>query len=244
MSSLREWTRPGKARAFFFCHRIGVYLCNMPLQRFTFNPLQENTYLIWCERTNDCVLIDAGMYNRSEQSQIQNFLIEKELNPVALWGTHAHIDHIFGNDWFLKTYGVPYYLHPADLPMIERSKSMAAVWDLQYTESPLPTHHLEHGQTLQVGQCQWEVRFVPGHAPGHVAFINHSDQTALVGDTIFYGSIGRTDLPGGNHQELLSAIERELFSIPDSYTLFPGHGPETTVGQEKTSNPFFDHLRA
>jgi glyoxylase-like metal-dependent hydrolase (beta-lactamase superfamily II) len=126
--------------------------------------------------------------------------------------------------------------------MIERSKAMAAVWNLNYHESPLPDHELQHGQFLTIGQQELEVRFVPGHAPGHVVFCNHKEKWAIVGDTLFAGSIGRTDLPGGNHDQLLSSIEQQLFSLADEYTLHPGHGPATSVGYEKEKNPFFDHL--
>ncbi len=215
----------------------------MQIQRFTFNPLQENTYVLWCEDSRECVVVDAGMYDRSEQEEMRQFISNHNLSPIALWGTHAHIDHIFGNQWFLDTYKVPYHLHPADLPMIERSKAMAAVWNLNYYESPLPDHELKHGQTLLIGKQELEVRFVPGHAPGHVAFCNHHEKWAVVGDTLFAGSIGRTDLPGGNHDQLFACIEQELFSLPDDFQLHPGHGPATSVGQEKARNPFFEHLR-
>ena len=123
--------------------------------------------------------------------------------------------------------------------MIERSTTMADFWNLAYTPSPLPDVFLEHGNILKLGDLDLEVRFVPGHAPGHVIFIHHNSKQVLVGDTIFQGSIGRTDLPGGNHELLLQKIQSEIFSLPDDFQLFSGHGPATTVGFEKLHNPFF-----
>lgn len=212
----------------------------MKLHCFTFNPLGENTYLAWCEESLDCVIIDAGMYNSSEQNQLQMFISDNQLNPVALLGTHAHIDHIFGNWWVKQIYQIPYYLHQDDVKMIDRSETMAALWNLAYTPSPQPDHFLNGGDTITVGKDSFQVRFVPGHAPGHVIFVNHAAQFAVVGDTVFQGSIGRTDLPGGNHQQLIENIEREIFTLPDNYTLFSGHGNPTTVGIEKNTNPFFN----
>lgn len=211
----------------------------MKLHRFTFNPLQENTYVIWCETSLDCAIIDAGNYNSEENSILKNFIEEHRLTPKYLLGTHAHIDHIFGNYWVKNTYNIPYLLHSEDLKMIERSETMAAIWNLNYTPSPLPDQFINHGETLTLGSSTLEIRFVPGHAPGHVIFIHHDSQWAVVGDTVFRGSIGRTDLPGGNHELLLQKIEEQIFTLPDNYTLYSGHGPETTVQHEKSSNPFF-----
>ncbi len=211
----------------------------MQIQGFTFNPLSENTYIIWCENTLACAIVDAGMYNSSEYHQVQQFIEDRQLQPQLLLGTHGHIDHIFGNWWVKQQYNLPYYLHKDDIAMIERSTTMADLWNLAYTPSPLPDVFLEHGNILKLGDLDLEVRFVPGHAPGHVIFIHHNSKQVLVGDTIFQGSIGRTDLPGGNHELLLQKIQSEIFSLPDDFQLFSGHGPATTVGFEKLHNPFF-----
>jgi glyoxylase-like metal-dependent hydrolase (beta-lactamase superfamily II) len=180
------------------------------------------------------------MYDSSEHTQIQSFITENNLSPMALLGTHAHIDHIFGNWWVKQIYQIPYYLHQDDVKMIDRSETMAALWNLAYTPSPQPDHFLNGGDTIAVGKDIFEVRYVPGHAPGHVIFINHTNKFAVVGDTIFQGSIGRTDLPGGNHQQLIEKIHSEIFTLPDDYTLFSGHGNQTSVGIEKNTNPFFN----
>ncbi len=213
----------------------------MPIKEFTFNPLGENTYILWDESTKDSAIIDAGMYDRNECLLITQFLEENQLKLKYLLGTHAHIDHIFGN-WFIKQEfpNVPYLLHEDDVKMIQRSETMAALWNLNYTPSPLPDSFINHGDTIALGNLQLEVRFVPGHAPGHVIFINNHENFAVVGDCVFQGSIGRTDLPGGNHELLLDKIRTEIFSLPEDMELYCGHGPSTSVGREIQTNPFFN----
>lgn len=211
----------------------------MLLKSFCFNPLQENTYVIWDENSLECAIVDAGNYDSAENQELKDFIQQNGLKPTMLLGTHAHIDHVFGN-WYVKQeWNLPYYLHQDDLPMFGRSEQMAALWSLAYTPGPMPDHYLQHGDKLQLGETELEVRFVPGHAPGHVVFIQHAGKTVLGGDTLFRGSIGRTDLPGGNHDLLLQKIREELFSLPEDYTVYSGHGPETTIGFEKAHNPFF-----
>ena len=212
----------------------------MPVTGFTFNPLGENTYIVHDAESKDAIIIDAGMYNPQECHTIQTFLEERSLKLNAIWGTHAHIDHIFGNCWIKEKYQIPYYLHKDDIKMIERSETMAALWNLNYTPSPLPNEFLQHDDQLTIGSLSIEVRFVPGHAPGHVVFYCPEEEWAVVGDTIFQGSIGRTDLPGGNHELLLRKIQEEIFTLPDETTLYTGHGSSTTVAFERENNPFFN----
>lgn len=211
----------------------------MNLHFFTFNPLQENTYIIWCQDTLECAIIDAGNYDSAEGAALEEFINTNQLKPTHLLGTHAHIDHVFGN-WFVKQkWNLPYYLNEGDIPMFARSEQMAVLWSLQYTPGPMPDHNLAHGDRIKIGNCELEVRFVPGHAPGHVIFVNHADRWIIGGDTLFRGSIGRTDLPGGNHDLLLKKIREEMFTLPDDYMVHSGHGPYTSIGFEKENNPFF-----
>ncbi len=213
----------------------------MPIHAFTFNPLGENTYIVWDEFSKEAAIIDAGMYDRNECNQITDFLSQNQLQLKYLLGTHAHIDHIFGN-WFIKQEfpDVPYLLHADDVKMIQRSETMAALWNLNYTPSPLPDQFINHGDSINLGQTVLKIRFVPGHAPGHVIFINESENFSVVGDCVFQGSIGRTDLPGGNHDLLLEKIRTEIFTLPEDMNLFCGHGPSTTVSREINTNPFFN----
>lgn len=212
----------------------------MPVTGFTFNPLGENTYIVHDAESKDAIIIDAGMYNSQECQAIQTFLEEHSLTLNAIWGTHAHIDHIFGNWWIKEKYQIPYYLHKDDIKMIERSETMAALWNLNYTPSPLPDEFLHHDDQLTLGSLSIQVRYVPGHAPGHVIFYCKDENWAVVGDTVFQGSIGRTDLPGGNHELLLQKIQEEIFTLPDQTTLYTGHGSSTNVAFERKNNPFFN----
>ena len=208
----------------------------MEIIAFTFNPLSENTYVLGSQ--NQCVIVDPGCYDAIEQKQLTDLFKTKNWNPVAVWNTHAHIDHIFGNAWAVETFQIPLYLHSLDIPLFERSEQMAALWQLKYTPSPMPNELLSHLQTLTFAGQAWEVRHVPGHSPGHVVFINHDLKTVIGGDTLFHESIGRTDLPGGDHNLLLRKIKEELYSLPEDYQILPGHGAATSVGHEKQYNPF------
>jgi len=211
------------------------------IKTFTFNPLSENTHVVWCNETLNAAIVDAGMYDRSECEQIRNFISENNLELQYLLGTHAHIDHIFGNWWIRQEFpDVPYFLHQEDIPMIERSETMAALWSLNYTPSMQPNNYINHGDRITLGNIELDVRFVPGHSPGHVIFVNFNENWAIVGDTVFQGSIGRTDLPGGNHELLLNKIRTEIFTLPETMQLLPGHGPNTNVAFEKNQNPFFN----
>lgn len=213
----------------------------MKLHSFTFNPFSENTYII--EAGNgDCAIVDPGNSNSAENAQLLEAIESTGLKPVMLLNTHAHIDHVFGNHWVKDRWDIALHLHKLDLPLLDRSVEMAKLWGLNYTPSPSPDAWLEPG-TITLGGEELEIRFVPGHAPGHVVFISHADKWIVAGDTLFNESIGRTDLPGGHHQTLLDSIQKELFTLPDDYTVWPGHGPETRIGHEKKFNPYLSPLQ-
>ncbi|MEY4003514.1 MAG: hypothetical protein RIT07_1556 [Bacteroidota bacterium] len=204
---------------------------------FEFSPFAENTYVLTGSEGH-CLIVDPGCYGASEEIIITDYINTHKLTPVALLNTHAHIDHIFGNYYVKQKWNVPLYLSKLDIPLFERAESMAALWNLQYTPSPHPDEDLHPG-TLTIAGLELEVRHVPGHAPGHMVFIHHESKIVFCGDTLFQGSIGRTDLPGGNHEQLLQSIREQLFTLPDDFTLHCGHGPSTTVGHERVHNPFF-----
>lgn len=210
----------------------------LKIQRFEFSPFAENTYVVHGE-AGQCLIIDPGCYNVTEEMMLKDYITENGLTPVALLNTHAHIDHIFGNHFVKSTWNTPIYLHHQDLMLIERAEAMAHLWNLKFTPSPMPDENLESVESLNLAGISLEVRHVPGHAPGHVVFTHHDSRQVICGDTLFRGSIGRTDLPGGNHDLLISSIRSHLFTLPDDYTLLSGHGPETTVGEERMHNPFF-----
>lgn len=207
--------------------------------KLTFNPFQENTYILFDE-TKECIIIDPGCYTSEEENHLRLVIAENELNPVRLISTHSHIDHILGNDFVYRTYGLKPEIHPLDLPTQQAVPSYAHVYGFNgYKPSPEPVSFIDVKDPIRFGNSELEVRFVPGHAPGHVVLIAHEEKFVINGDCLFLGSIGRTDLPGGNLNTLLTNIQTELFTLPEDYKVYCGHGPETTIGYEKQSNPFF-----
>lgn len=204
---------------------------------FTFNPFQENTYVI--ADGNQCAVVDPGCYTREEQKNLEDFISENELEVTLLLNTHCHIDHVLGNAFVARRFNVLPQLHPEDLKQLTSVASYAHLYGFDgYEASPEPDTFLRPGTPVQLGKTELEVRHVPGHAPGHVVFISHADKWVVNGDCLFNGSIGRTDLPGGNHEQLLQSIKRELYTLPNDYLVYCGHGPETTIGWEKENNPF------
>jgi glyoxylase-like metal-dependent hydrolase (beta-lactamase superfamily II) len=193
---------------------------------------EENCYILADPVDRQAVLIDPG-----EQADLFLRRLETEgLTLTAVWLTHAHIDHIAGVETVVERTSVPIYLHSADRALYGHVSDQAKWLGVREVTPPEPDRELAAGDTLDVGELRFDVRHVPGHSPGGVAFVGHG--VAFVGDALFAGSIGRTDLPGGNTQQLLDAIRNQLFTLPEETVVYPGHGPETTIGQEKRSNPF------
>ncbi|QJX47235.1 MBL fold metallo-hydrolase [Hymenobacter taeanensis] len=209
----------------------------MTVSGFTFNAFSENTYLLH-DTTGQCVVIDPGCYERAEQDALRTFIADNGLEVVLLLNTHCHIDHVFGNKFIVDTYQVPFLIHEADLSTLRAVPSYAPNYGFPRFEITEPTGFLTPGQPVHFGETEVEVRFVPGHAPGHVVFYHEPTQTVIGGDVLFKGSIGRTDLPGGDYDTLIESIRSQLLTLPDSVTIYPGHGPATTVGAERRSNPF------
>ncbi len=208
------------------------------VKQFTFNPFQENTFVLF-DDTNECVIIDPGCHTREEETELADFIAQQGLKPVRLISTHSHIDHVLGNYFVFKTYDLTPTIHNKDLDTLIRVKDYAHVYGFNdYQPSPEPTEFLIEKTNVQFGNSSLEVRFVPGHAPGHIVLVSMEDSFVINGDCLFYGSIGRTDLPGGDHETLLDSIRRELFTLPDHFVVYTGHGPSTTIGFEKGHNPF------
>jgi hydroxyacylglutathione hydrolase len=204
---------------------------------FTFNPFQENTFLI--ASGGECVIIDPGCFDRREKQELEDFVLENSLKPVRLLNTHCHIDHVLGNAFVSEKWNLKPEIHQDDLSILQAMPNYGHMFGVGgIEESPMPEKFLNEGDVIEFGNCKLDILFVPGHAPGHIVFINHKEKYIIGGDCLFNGSIGRTDLPGGNHETLLKSISEKLYSLPDDYTVFPGHGPETTIGHEKKFNPF------
>jgi glyoxylase-like metal-dependent hydrolase (beta-lactamase superfamily II) len=203
---------------------------------FTFNAFQENTYIL-SDIFNNCVIVDPGCYDRAEQNLLVNFIESNKLKPLALLNTHAHIDHVLGNAFVLQQYAIDFYLHPSDFVALKSVENYAHVYGFEgYRPSPEPTKELSGGQTLRFGEIELEVLFTPGHSPGHVVFYNRSNTFVVNGDVLFNGSFGRVDLPGGDIDTLKKSIFETMFALPDETKVYCGHGPETTIGQEKKFN--------
>lgn len=209
----------------------------LEVHSFTFNPFSENTYLLTDAQQNAWI-IDPGMHTAAELTVLNRFMSDRQLNLQAILNTHAHIDHILGIPALLDQYAIPFALHPLDAPVLAAGTSSALMFGIGTFTPPPVTQHLSEGETLQLGTHSLKVLLTPGHSPGSVCFYNEADGWLIGGDVLFNGSIGRTDLPGGDLDTLLNSIRKELYTLPDSVVVYPGHGPATTIGQEKKTNPF------
>lgn len=192
----------------------------------------ENCYLVIDEAARQCAVIDPG----EEGGLIVHTLRAAGAEPVAIWLTHAHIDHVLSVPRLKADTGAPVFLHAADLPLYEAVPQQAAWFGLHAAALPVPDRAFAHGDALRVGALEFRVAHAPGHSPGHVVLVGPG--VVFAGDVLFQGSIGRTDLPGGDFDTLIASIEREVLSLPDATVVYPGHGSETTVGRERRANPF------
>ena len=204
---------------------------------FTFNPFQENTYVLYDE-TKDCVIIDPGCYTAEERNRLKSFIEEKELKPVRLINTHSHIDHVLGNWWVADEYKLDLELHKDEVAGLVAAPHYGRTMGIIMQASPEPKHFIEAGDVITFGNTSLKALFTPGHSPASVSFFCESGNFVIGGDVLFKDSIGRTDLPGGNFQTLIESIKTQFYPLGDDVQVFPGHGPATTVGYEKQYNPF------
>lgn len=212
------------------------------IEVFTFNPFQENTYVLYDDKKN-CVIIDPGCYEKEEEQALLNFIKSNDLAPSALLNTHAHIDHVLGNSFILDNYSIDHYLHNDDLTTLKAVPNYAHLYGFAgYKVSPLPTKILKGGEKLVFGEIELDVIFTPGHAPGHVVFYNKENNFVINGDVLFRGSYGRVDLPGGSLEVLKKSITEKMFTLPDNTAVYCGHGPATSIGVEKKSNYILHEL--
>lgn len=211
------------------------------LRAFTFNPFQENTFLLYNDE-KQAWIVDPGMYDTSEIQELKTALEEKQLVLQGIINTHAHIDHILGVQYLKDTYDIPFRLHEKELPVLLNARNTAAMFGFRLDTVPEATSFIREGEPLMLGDDALEVLFTPGHSPGSISFYSREGGWLIGGDVLFAGSIGRTDLPGGNHSTLLQSIRTQLFPLPDATRVFPGHGPATLIGTEKKSNPFFNKI--
>lgn len=204
----------------------------------TFNPFQENTYIVY-DDTRECVIVDPGCWDKREKEELQRFIEERGLKPVRLLNTHCHIDHVFGNRFVADTWGLELEIHRGELPILESAPATAAYFSVpHYDPSPEPGRFIEEGEELRFGNTVLKALFTPGHSPASISFFCEKERFLLAGDVLFWQSIGRTDLPGGDYDTLIASIETELLPLGDDVTVYPGHGPSTSIGYEREYNPF------
>lgn len=210
----------------------------MQVQSFTFNLFSENTYILYDE-TNECIIIDPGCNDNYERQEISEFIRSNNLKPKHLINTHCHIDHILGNKFIAETYNLPLTAHKKEKQVLDFGTQTAMMYQMHYEISPDITKFLEEGDIITFGKTQLDILFTPGHSPASISLYCKSANILVAGDVLFQGSIGRTDLPGGNFETLTRNIKAKFFTLPDETIVLSGHGNPTTIGIEKRTNPFF-----
>lgn len=211
----------------------------LTLRHFTFNPIQENTYVVYNEQ-GECCIVDPGCYFPAERNELKDFIDENRLLPKYLLNTHCHLDHVFGNKFVHETWGLELYTNELEKPVLDYAPVSGKSWGIPFDNYSGPLHWLKAGDEIAIGNDRLLVLFTPGHSPGHISFYSAADGFVLSGDVLFRRSIGRTDLPGGNFDTLIRSIREQLFVLPAETKVYSGHGDPTTVGAEKKDNPFLN----
>ena len=209
----------------------------LTVKTFTFNPVQENTYVLFNE-AKEAIIIDPGCYFKEEEQKLKDFLESKNLKPVQLVNTHCHLDHVFGNQFIYGTYALELFIHPNEEQVLKFAPQTAQMWGLPFKNYDGLLHFIDANEVVKLGDDELKIILAPGHSPGSICFYNEKQNFVIGGDVLFKESIGRTDLPGGNHAALIESIREQLFVLPDNVIVYPGHGDPTTIGYEKKNNPF------
>ncbi len=207
------------------------------IKTFYFNDLRECTYVLWDE-SKECVIIDPGCYTTAERGRLEKFIEGNSLKPVALLNTHGHFDHIMGNAFVAKRWSLTAMIHPEDKPHLERAKQYSEMFGYTVEQPPLNTIDIKDGDKIEFGKSYLMVMHTPGHTRGGVSYYNREESFVITGDSLFAGSIGRTDLPGGDYDQLMESLLSKIIKLGDHFAVYPGHGPATTIGNEIASNPF------
>ena len=219
------------------------------VKAFTFNPVEENTYVLYNDsahqagRQNQCCIIDPGCYFPEERNELKTFIEKTNLEPILLLNTHCHLDHVFGNKFIHDTWGLTLHIHEMEKPVLDFAPAAGEMWQLPFDNYDGELIFIKEGEKIKLGDDEadsdrLEIFFTPGHSPGSVCFYYEPGGFVIGGDVLFNGSIGRTDLPGGDFDTLIKSIQTQLFTLPDETKVYSGHGPVTTIGFEKMNNPF------
>ncbi len=209
----------------------------LQIKQFAFNPFQVNNYLLY-DDTGECAIIDAATCEKHEKKALASFISDNNLKPVLQLFTHCHIDHMLGSRYISKAYKLKPLTHKDSLPFLENSKEYGKVFGFDVEKPVMPDEFIEDGDTVTFGNQELKVLHTPGHAAGSLCYYHEKQQFVIVGDVLFQGGIGRTDLPTGDHDLLIKSIFQKLMTLPPETTVYPGHGPATTIGEEKGGNPF------
>ena len=209
------------------------------VKEFTFSPVQENTYVIYNESV-DCCIVDPGCYFSNEREELQHFIDEQGLRPKYLLNTHCHLDHVFGNKFVHDTYGLTLHIHQKEKLVLDYAPESGKMFGLPFQNYQGDLIYLQDGDEIKLGNDVLSVLFTPGHSPGSISYYCEAQNFIVSGDVLFNMSIGRTDLPGGDFDTLINSIRNKLFVLPDDVLVYSGHGPTTTIGYEKKNNPFLN----
>ena len=210
----------------------------MKIEKLTFNNFMENTFIVY-DQTKECIIIDPGCYSEEEKDKLLSFINSNKLKPTLLINTHCHIDHIFGNNFVNKIWDIELAINKLDLEILNSAHLVAQSYGFNnYELSPLPSKYIKEGDFITFGQSKLKIIFTPGHAPGHISLYSQKDNFIISGDVLFMNSIGRTDLPGGDYEILIKTIKTKLLTLPEKTKVYCGHGPDTTIDNEKKNNPF------
>lgn len=209
----------------------------LEIRKFIVNPLQENSFVV-SDETGKCIFIDPGFYFPEEKNKLKKYISDNNLDPVMIANTHCHFDHIMGVEFLRNEYDIPFLAHREDAIWVENAVEQGEMFGFRIEPVNMPDYFLTVNEPLKFGNSVLQIMHIPGHSPGHVVFYSEDDAVLISGDVLFYGSIGRSDLPGGDHRTLISNIKEKLFSLPAGVKVFCGHGPDTTIDRERSSNPF------
>ena len=209
----------------------------LKIKAFIFSPIQENTYVLYND-SGDAMIIDPGCYFPEEKDELKRFITQSGLKPQMLLNTHCHLDHVFGNKDMAETYHLTLQMHQKEKTLLDYAPASGLMYDMPFDNYQGEYIFLKEGDSITLGEDELKVIEAPGHSPGHICFYCAKQNFIISGDVLFHRSIGRTDLPGGNHQQLIDNIREKLFVLPEETVVYSGHGPETTIGEEKKYNPF------
>lgn len=204
---------------------------------FVFNPFQENTFVL-SDETSECIIVDPGCYSLQEKNALDDYITSNTLKPVKIISTHGHVDHVLGTRHLVSKYSVPFEIHENDQQLLNDAQKLGVAFGFNVEEPPSVSSYLLENTNVEFGESKLQILHVPGHSPGSVALFCAEQKFVIVGDVLFKGSIGRTDLPGGSYDMLMKSIFSKLMTLPEDTEVFPGHGPATTIHDEALSNPF------